>query len=198
MLDDSNPFATRFVRPGAIEFLLPEGQTLDSLVDTLDLHGWRGQILGPHGTGKSTLLHSLQPVLVERLRLLAWFTQNNGERSLNVTEADAAQWSSQTLVIVDGYEQLGWLAKRWLTATCDRTSAGLLVTTHTDMGLPTIFATQPSATLLQEVVAELTTLTNGIISADDVSHCYQQHAGNLREALFALYDLYELRRTQAS
>lgn len=198
MLDDSNPFATRFVRPGAIEFLLPEGQTLDSLVDTLDRHRWRGQILGPHGTGKSTLLHSLQPVLVERLRLLAWFTQNQGERSLNITEADAAQWSSQTLVIVDGYEQLGWLAKRWLTATCDRTGAGLLVTTHTDMGLTTIFATQPSETLLQEVVAELTALANGIISADDVSHCYQQHAGNLREALFALYDLYELRRTQAS
>lgn len=198
MLDDTNPFATRFVRPGALEFVLPSGESLEGLVDKLDLSGWHGQILGPHGTGKSTLLQALQPLLEARLRELVWFTQNNGQRSLAVTDAEAARWHAQTLVIVDGYEQLSWLAKRWLTSVCERHGSGLLVTTHTDMGLPTIFATQPSVELACEVVAQLTSLGEGLISVEDVSHCYQAHAGNVRETLFALYDLYEVRRVKRS
>ncbi|HTN76816.1 MAG TPA: hypothetical protein VL096_16270, partial [Pirellulaceae bacterium] len=197
-LNDTNPFATRFVRPGAIEFILPDGVTLDGLVDQLDLSDWRGQILGPHGTGKSTLLHTLQPVLIERRREILWITQNQGERSLAVTAEQAASWNAQTLVIVDGYEQLSWLAKRWLSATCQRSGAGLLVTSHTDVGLPTLFTTQASEALACEVVAQILPDDAAEIAVEDVSRCYQQYAGNVRETLFALYDLYERRRSKRS
>ena len=55
----SNPFSTRFVRPGAVPYLFAPGQSADGLVRRLAGFGWRGQIIGPHGSGKSTLLAAL-------------------------------------------------------------------------------------------------------------------------------------------
>lgn len=82
----SNPFCTRFVRPGAIRYRFPteengvgknrtekhrEGEhggrhnelaEMESICR--QLHSSRaGLIIGPHGSGKSTLLHTLMPML---------------------------------------------------------------------------------------------------------------------------------------
>ena len=64
----SNPFSTRFIRPGAIEYLFAPGQTADSLIDRLRHNQWRGQIIGPHGSGKSTLAVRAAGFAYERLR----------------------------------------------------------------------------------------------------------------------------------
>ena len=65
----SNPFATRFVRPGAMRyhFALGESETeahrrYRELVRDLVAKG-AGLIVGPHGSGKSTLLRSLDSAL---------------------------------------------------------------------------------------------------------------------------------------
>lgn len=50
-----NPFSTTFIRPGAIPFLFPNDQTIQDVVRQLAATDWWGQIIGPHGTGKSTL-----------------------------------------------------------------------------------------------------------------------------------------------
>jgi hypothetical protein len=55
----SNPFATRFTRPGAIEFIFPAGESLATLVARLRACDWRGQITGPHGSGKAPLRAAL-------------------------------------------------------------------------------------------------------------------------------------------
>lgn len=196
--NDSNPFATRYVRPGALEFLLPSGTTFANLLDKLRDRAWRGQILGPHGTGKSTLLHSLAPLLKEQGRTLVWFTQNQGARSLAVTSAQAKMWTATAQVIVDGYEQLGYWTRWWLNDACKRAGAGLLVTTHADVGLPTLFTTAPTDEQVQVLVRELLEGDDVKIRPDDVSLCYQTHAGNVRETLFALYDLYERRQRERS
>jgi energy-coupling factor transporter ATP-binding protein EcfA2 len=194
-MHDSNPFATRFTRPGAMEFLLPPGSTAELLIETLAANQWRGQIIGPHGSGKSTLLHTLRPLLEARGRSIVWLAQAMDERRLAVTEEEALAWNDATQVIVDGYEQLGRFARWWLARATRRANAGLLVTAHTDIGLPTLWKTQPSEDLAREVVAHLITPAESVITADDVSRCYQSQAGNVRETLFALYDLYEQRRS---
>ena len=58
-----NPFATRFVAPGRIEWYSQEIQTIESLVQRFLQMRLRAQIVGPHGSGKTTLLHSLVPRL---------------------------------------------------------------------------------------------------------------------------------------
>jgi hypothetical protein len=197
MQPSSNPFATRFTRPGALAYRFAEGQDAERLVDALASQGWWGQIVGPHGSGKSTLLHTLAVGVAQRGRKIVWLTQTQGQRRLAVSHEDAAAWDSATLVMIDGYEQLGWLTRRWLKGVCRRQGAGLLVTAHEDVGLPPLATTAPDLATLQVLVAELLPgQDTGLVGPEDVSECYQAHAGNARETLFALYDLYERRRLQ--
>jgi hypothetical protein len=197
-MQDVNPFATRFVRPGALDYLFPPGTSLEGLVEKLAQQRWRGQIIGNHGTGKSTLLAALVPELASRGRDVALFSQGQGARRLAVTTRQARSWTRATQVVVDGYEQLGWLARRWLAWHVARTGAGILVTTHQDVGLPTLWETHPNEQLAQRIVATLLGHHDRHLTPDDVSRCYHAHGGNLRETLFGLYDLYEQRRRERS
>ncbi len=115
----SNPFCTRFVRPGAVAYRFAADQSgqLDSIVKRIK--GVRhGLIIGPHGSGKSTLIHSLLPILrreypnvvccqlcdsksphpIDRLR------QAQGQR--RQLQHCLRQLNHQDLLIIDGIEQL--------------------------------------------------------------------------------------------
>jgi energy-coupling factor transporter ATP-binding protein EcfA2 len=195
----SNPFATRFTRPGALEFSFPDGVTAQTLIERLAAQGWWGQIVGPHGSGKSTLLQTLRAALADAGRDVVGFRQRPRERRLAVAHAETRHWSSATLVVIDGYEQLGWLSRRWIKSACRRAGAGLVATTHVDVGLPLLWTTAPSEALARQLVARLlASEERPLIDDADVSRCYQQHAGNLREMLFALFDLYESRQRAPS
>src|SRR5690554_70107 len=100
-----NPFATRYTRPGAIAYVCPDEWTLESLVDRLKRQGWRGEILGAHGTGKSTLLASLIPLLRQADRDVVTIHVPPHPRS--PIRWNARSWNARTLVVVDGYEELG-------------------------------------------------------------------------------------------
>jgi hypothetical protein len=181
----SNPFSTRFTRPDAGEFLFPDGADADSLIARLRGDGWWGQITGPHGSGKSTLVYTLLPKLhavgrrVELYSLhptapphlvclpadptadaAAGSTANSecGRRDaspLVLWRERRVGWDSSTQIVVDGCEQLGWLQRSWLKWHCRRRRSGLLVTAHRGLGLPPLWRTQTSAELAQGIVARL-------------------------------------------
>ena len=183
----SNPFSTRFVRPGAIPFRFPAGEDVGTLVALLERQGWWGQIVGPHGSGKSTLLAALLPEL--RRRTVVSVTLHAEERRL-----PAEAWSlssSATLLVVDGYEQLGWWSRR-VRGHCRRRGCGLLVTTHHDVGLPDLYRTRVTATLAQTLIEGLLTQEQRCLFGPlDVERHLARHHGSLREVLFDLYDRYE-------
>jgi hypothetical protein len=193
---NSNPFSTRFIRPGALSFLFAEGESALTLVEKLRGHHWRGQIVGPHGSGKSTLLAALLPALDAAGRKVISLSLHQGQRRLPPLDREAL--AATTQLVIDGFEQLSWWSRwrvRWL---CRRRSAGLLVTAHADLGLPTIYRTQPSEALAQRVVSALLPSAEQEISPADVSRAYTAAAGNLRETLFALYDVYQAKTQRQS
>jgi predicted Ser/Thr protein kinase len=55
----NNPFSSIRVQPGAIPFILPHGADVSELWEILREKRRPMQILGPHGSGKSTLVHAL-------------------------------------------------------------------------------------------------------------------------------------------
>ncbi len=190
-----NPFSTRHVQPGALAYVFPPGVDADQLVNRLRHAGWRGQLLGPHGVGKTTLLHSLQPALRHAGRHTSWHTLHGGQTRLpKGLTLHWDHWNQQTQVIVDGYEQLGWYARWQLSRKCRQTAAGLLVTSHTTRRLPIIHNLEPALTVTQQLVDDLMQGHPQVLDDQDVASCFQTCAGNVRETLFALYDLYEMRR----
>jgi hypothetical protein len=188
-----NPFATRHVRPGALPFLFPPGQSAAVLVDRLRAQHWRGEIVGPHGSGKSSLLATLIPMIHEAGHPTLRVTLHDGQRRL----PQSVRWTeiaAGTIVVIDGYEQLSTWSRVRLAALCRRRNLGLVVTSHGSVGLPPLWTTEVTPELAQRLVAQLLGEESSVISPDEVASCLARHRGNLRETLFELYDLYESRR----
>ena len=78
----SNPFCAARLRPGTIGFVFERGEGVEQLVDALEANAWQGQITGPHGTGKSTLLAALTTAIEARGRTVRSVVISAEERRL--------------------------------------------------------------------------------------------------------------------
>jgi hypothetical protein len=190
----TNPFSSRWVRPGALPFCFPANETAESVVEKLRHHNWRGAIVGPHGGGKSTLLATLLPVIQQRGRSVQWIALHNGQRKLP-HKLDLS--ATNSLVVIDGFEQLSWWTRRQIIARTYRRDCGLLVTVHEESAarrLPVLFRTAGELATVRLLIEDFLPPHSGLIQPDDVTAAFQMHRGNVRETLFSLYDLFEHRR----
>jgi len=199
---DRNPFATRYTRPAVSEYLFPDDAGVEMLIARLREFRWWGQITGPHGSGKSTLVEMLLRRLEAAGRIVDFYAFRaapppftRAGASFGARSASVSCWNQATQIVVDGYEQLGWLQRTWWKWQCRRRGAGLLVTGHDDLGLPPLWQTKTSEELMQRVVARLLGQADPVWpSAEQLDRLFASHEGNVREVLFALYDLYEQRQ----
>jgi hypothetical protein len=196
-LTQTNPFAARWIRPGAIPFLPPAGATWTSLCRQVAAHR-RLQLLGPHGVGKSTLLAHF----VQRLREQGWNVEHVAiephglarvvapvEEETNEAATAARHESQQRLLVIDGWQQLS----AWRRLRLSWSSRRLLATTHADLGWQPLLQLQPDPELICTLSRHLQRNTERLVSDADARAAYERAAGNLREALFLLYDVYEAR-----
>ncbi len=188
-----NPFCTQCVRPGAIPFRFPGVLSADGLVDRLRDTKWRGAIIGPHGSGKSTLLIELLHALERCGRRPTLLTLHDGD-CREVAHFRARRVTPGSVIAVDGYEQLNVIRRSWLRWQCWRRGLGLVVTAHEPVGLPVLFHTEVTLALAQDIASQLQDGCEKLVAADDVACQFARCGGNVRELLFALFDLYEARR----
>lgn len=189
----TNPFATRWVRPGAIEFQFSADEKLTQVFDRLMANrGW-GEIVGPHGSGKSCLLLTLAKEWEQRGRDVVMIELHDGQRRLPVPLGELA-CDGDTLVCIDGFEQLSWFQAWRLRRHVRKAGGGLLVTTHQSVGLPRIYETSSSVEMAQQLVESLTVEHRASIDPQQVANAYADAQGNLREMFFALYDIVEANR----
>jgi hypothetical protein len=180
-----------------MSYLFPQGQTAERLLERLEKNGWRGQIVGPHGSGKSALLAALMAALKEAKRPTLLLELHDGQRSLAAEFWATSDPAPETLVIVDGYEQLGLPARWRLKRRCRRGGLGLLVTAHASAGFPDLVRTAAGLETVARIVAQLLGNDAWPISREEIQQRFRLHRGNVRETLFALYDLYEERCRQS-
>ena len=173
--------------------------TAHDLVKKMMPAGSRGQIIGPHGSGKSTLISQLVDMFRAAGLDVQRFTQRDRQRWLEIDNAKRRGWNEHTLVIVDGYEQLAWWERWRIRRSHRRQGHRLLVTAHADQGMPTLWQTSSSVALLQRIVDQLTIdLPVGRRpTACNVRAAFESHQGNIREALFHLYDVAAANSTPA-
>jgi hypothetical protein len=177
-----------------VPFLFPEGEDVQRLVGRLREQGWWGAVLGPHGSGKSALLATLVEDLERLPRRVLRVELHDGERRLPDHARRALTQDPPEQLVIDGYEQLGRLARWRLRGNCRRRGLGLLVSAHRPVGLPELYRTRVDLDLAQRLVEHLQAGHEPRVAAADVAAAHARHREDVRELLFALYDLYESRR----
>lgn len=198
---DSNPFSSRYIRPGAVEYQFSTGFDIGRLLARFRANRYCGQILGPHGTGKSTLLWTLKRELEREKTPFAFYCLHADQSS----RAVLAGWSAVsfgTVLIIDGFEQLSFW-KRWIIRAWTRMrSQGLIITGHRPLGLPILWNTTLDVDRAIELANQQRTAAKSTESTefpeldpDLIRQLFWKRNGNLREIYFDLYDYCE-HRTQ--
>lgn len=190
-----NPFATRFTRPGEIPFQLREHENLNTIVDTFRDHRFLSQIVGPHGSGKTTLTYTLEPLLREDFSSVRRVTVRDAKRIQSDEVKTPNQLGSRNqLLMIDGFERLPWLHRRLLLKHARYPQTGLLITTHRPIaGVSILYEVQPTLESLQRLARELAPRL--AIETELLAKAFETTEGNIRESLMTLYNWFESRQS---
>ena len=178
-----NPFSTKFIRPGAITYQCKPGESISYYVDKFLSFGMRGQVIGPHGTGKSTFVITLQKELVAQGYKVCLITLHSTDKS---ELKHLRSLDRHSILILDGFEQLPFWRRWWIIQSTRWRSIGLLTTSHRSFGLPTLLETSVDLETAQNLIKMLTHSE----APNNLDSLLKKHNGNLRETFFDLYDEY--------
>jgi hypothetical protein len=183
-----NPFDASRLRPGAIPFRFRAGESVERLVERFRSLASPAEIIGSHGSGKSSLVATLSAALRRHGDAVLLIELHDGQRSL------PRGWHRQVtakpnVVIVDGYEQLSRIGRLGLAWRCRQRRWGLIVTAHRSVGFPCLYRTEVTAEHARDVIEQFGGEPR--LSARELADLLKRHGNNLREVLFELYDRYE-------
>lgn len=182
MLAHENPF--RSERIEALAFR-PQGDAWPDIMSRLRGLNCRGAIIGPKGTGKTTMLEELKIRLQHEGWKTALLRLNDRNRNPDpaVLKRMTGEADENTFILLDGAEQLNlvaWLQFQWKI----RRAGGLVITTHRPGRLKTLHATRTSEPLLRELLMEL---QGAAPAPPDCESLFRNHNGNLREIFFEYF-----------
>ena len=159
----------------------------EEILATLRRHRYRGAVVGPHGSGKTTLIEELRDRLIAQGIPVALLNLNEQTRGRNQQLADdwLRETPADTILILDGAEQLNaWRWRRFERRT--RAHRGLIITTHAPGRMPTLYGCESSPQIFESLLSELS--QDAQPNPQTVATLFQEHHGNIRECLRALYD----------
>ena len=199
----SNPFSTRYTKPGALRYRFHDQQAVEELLGCL-VKGKANLIVGPHGTGKTTLLQSLLEVLNDTFPSVCILKLDGvyqGWRSRIRVAVDRLRrifsalqsLPRESLLILDGVEQLGFISRQIILQSASVRRVTVLATSHRPMlGMQVVHQTTINSKLIRELLdqllkgssEEMNAKVEAWIANDDLDQIL-----NLREFWFELYDL---------
>ncbi|WP_425398429.1 hypothetical protein [Aeoliella sp.] len=193
---ESNPFATCWLGPLGTSYVATDGNAPSQLASKLASQGWRGQIVGPHGVGKSTLLRALE----REATRLGWRWVEvalHSDRKPSLARLLPTRLDQSALLVVDGFEQLHTLERLLVRWHCWRSGAGLLVTTHRPFRLPTLLEISPDEPSAVAVFEQVTSGADTQVTKHDALVAFNACNRDMRQMFDRLYDLHEHRKRTA-
>lgn len=189
----TNPFSTRAIRAGRIPPLDHVGRPICLAAVLADLEGRGGSaaIVGPHGSGKTTLLGHLADALEADGRRVARVRLHGRQGVATLLRAVACGG----VVCVDSWERLGRPAALLMRGLARIRGTRLVVTAHRLGLLPPLWICRTSPALLAAIVDRLPE-RGGFLPSERplrLDEAFRRSAGDIREALFTLYDRFEER-----
>jgi hypothetical protein len=192
----TNPFATRWTRPGAIPFDFGGESTIEELLHRFWRSDCRGEIVGAHGSGKSTLLATMVPALEAACRPVVVARMRGKRRRLTIPRRALSTLDRAAILVIDGYEQLTRWGRWRLLKSARRRAFGLIVTSHKPTGLPLLYRMSPNLELVKRLIGRYLPSHHDRIMTADIERAWRRHRGNVRELFFDLYDVFEARRSE--
>ena len=233
-----NPFSVRYVQPGSVPFFFEPsfieslqrndpGRFEDYFIQSVLLHqetatwigcqfladrferaGVRAQIIGPHGSGKSTLMDALRQAFEERDYSIFSWSLHDRQRflpadfyaelekflaSLPVKSESGEQKKRRNRVIfLDGFEQLSPWSRFFFRSFCRSRNLGFLLSSHSLVfGLPVLLRAAPSFETLLRVIEYLLDDSPFSPTRSEIKDLFLHNRGNFRSILFDLYDRFE-------
>ncbi len=191
-LRPSNPFATRFVRPNVVPYL-DRDNLLETTVSAFRKNAFKGQIVGPHGTGKTCLAIAVTKRLESSFQNVRRITIRS-QQSVTAFDAGISQSTASShapsLLVVDGFERLS-LIQRWLLIKNIQRDSGLLITSHAILtGIPVVAEIEPDLNTYLRLVDHLAPCHS--FAPEFLTAVFDECNQNVRESLMRLFD--ELQR----
>ena len=178
-----NPFAVDRIRQICYE---PAAESWQSLLARLAAMDYRGAIVGPCGSGKTTLCEDLQTRL-QKQGLKTQYLFFSMDIHTTWREIQRVLARHFDVMLVDGADHMAWLTWRALKRRVFREKRGLVVTTHQPGLLGTWYECRTSPALLERIVSRLA--PDDFIPYARILESYDRCQGNIRQALRELYDL---------
>lgn len=165
-----------------------ESDALEALVD----HALQAQcscLLGPKGTGKTTLLEDLEPLLQQRGFTAHWcrLTLDSSSRERSHAIAQLKQIGPNQVCLFDGAEVLNFWQWRRVCRSARTNGATLIATLHRKRGVPILLRTQPNWPLVHQFVRELSAEHYNDELRDQAEQAFEISRGNMREVFRACY-----------
>jgi hypothetical protein len=184
-----NPFSVQRTGPDGIEYIFSGGETAESVADEFERHGWTGELVGPCGVGKTTLLSTLAAEAVRRgMSVIRWTCNSDNRRLPRGWRRELAQ---AQVCFLDGAERCVPGDFRALCLACARLGVGLVVTLHTPgcFHLSRRVAVAPE--IFERMVERLAAAGGCRVPPGLATDLLARRNGCAREALADLYRAFE-------
>lgn len=184
MKASENPFRSEAV--AKLRYRMPP-QQLAALANQVVTQTRQCSIVGPHGTGKSTLLEDLQPHLTQHgLQIRHHYLNvqtSRQQRHATLKQIKQANYTPNQCTLLDGGEVLGPFQWRQLLQHIRQHNNHLITTLHRPRKLPILHKTQTDWATAQELIQQLTHH-----DLEHIAHtAFKQNQGNIREVFRACY-----------
>lgn len=156
--------------------------------------GYRAQVVGPHGSGKSTMTESFARYLnltgIGVMKSMIHAGTRDIPAQLRADLETRPADTARRVVIFDGYEQLSSLNRLRLRRLCAASGCGLLVTTHKPQWFVgnVLYRTAPSDETIEKIVSYLLDDSQRYPGTAILRELRHRHKNNVRAILDGLYD----------
>ncbi len=182
-----NPFRMSCIE--AIPFHITD-QEFALLAKQFFTQNCRGVLVGPHGSGKTTLREQLERYFqTENIPVHTMVLQEAQRLSWSWLREQLQQTSPDAIISIDGLDRISPLLW-WRFRRATQRHRGVLATSHVTGRLPLLRAHKTSPALLALLVFQLTGSKDAYTTAlcEDL---FNRHDGNMRNCLRELYDTWD-------